>query len=219
MSSGFEAPDEGFSWPKEGGIGAKQTLQQARKTRILFVDLGASFGGAEIYLENLLRPLAEEAHCFVFCSDHEFRRRLSRLPVRRFELAPATGVRKVWQLVRAAFLLPWLMIRHRIDTVQINGYAEILLLPVARLFGRRAIATRHLSFDIEADHWREAPGRFMARALYRALAFSATRIVCVSAEVGREVEQLIPATRVSVIPNWVTQIPRFGAKCFPRPDL
>lgn len=187
---------------------------QLPKKRILFVDLGATFGGAEIYLENLIRPLASEADCFVLCSNHEFRRRLIRLPIKRFDLFCGTGVRKVVQLLCAAVLLPWLLLRQSIDTVQINGYAEIILLPVARLFGRKAIATRHLSFDIEADHWWEAPGRFMARALYRTLAFSATRIVCVSAEVGREVEQLIPAKRVSVIPNWVTQIPPFQRRPF-----
>ena len=189
--------------------------RRAAKARLLFVDLGATFGGAEIYLQNLLEPLAAEAQCFVLCSNHEFRRRLGRLPVKRFDLFAGTGLRKIMQLVCAACMLPWLLLRYRIETVQINGYAEILLLPIARLLGRNAVATRHLSFDIEADHWWQAPGRFLARALYKALAFSATRIVCVSAEVGREVAQLIPKTRVSVIPNWVTHIPPFRRRALP----
>jgi glycosyltransferase involved in cell wall biosynthesis len=183
--------------------------------RILFVDLGATFGGAEIYLENLLRQLPEEFTCHVLCANPELQERLAALKVRQFALPCATGAMKVLQLIAAAGVLPYLLIRHRIQTVQINGYAEIILIPLSRLLGRRAVATRHLSFEIESDLWHQAPGRFAARFLYRRLARFATRIICVSREVGREVSLLIPPERVTVIPNSVSIIPPYRSRALP----
>jgi glycosyltransferase involved in cell wall biosynthesis len=183
--------------------------------RILIVDLGATFGGAEIYLENLLRQLPQDFTCHVLCANPELQKRLAALQVRQFVLPRATGAMKVIQLFAAAAVLPYLLIRHRIQTVQINGYAEIILIPLSRLLGRRAVATRHLSFEIETDHWHQAPGRFAARFLYRRLARFATRIICVSREVGREVSLLIPPERVTVIPNSVSTIPPYRSRVLP----
>jgi len=180
--------------------------------RILIVDLGSTFGGAEIYLENLLRPLRYELTCFVLCANAELQKRLTNLGVRFFKLPCATGLRKVLQLAAAAAVLPYLVLRYRIDTVQINGYGEIILIPLSRLLGRRAVATRHLSFAIEHNHWREAPGRFLARFAYRQLARFATRVICVSREVGKEVRLLGPPERVTVIPNWVASIPPYRVR-------
>ena len=70
--------------------------------RILFVDLGAAFGGAEIYLENLLRQLPQEFTCHVLCANPELQKRLAALKVRQFALPCATGAMKVLQLIAAA---------------------------------------------------------------------------------------------------------------------
>jgi glycosyltransferase involved in cell wall biosynthesis len=182
------------------------------RKNVLMVDLGAVFGGVEIYLENLLQALNPHADCLVLCSNEELKRRLRDSGVKYLSLPSCTGIAKSLQLLAAFVMLPYLLVRHDIEIVQINGYGEIILLPLARLMGRTAVATRHLSFDIEVDHWHQAPGRFLARFLYRHLARFASRIVCVSQEVGQEVGELVPSERVAIIPNWVEAIPPFAVK-------
>lgn len=183
-------------------------MKPTRKQKhVLLIDLGASFGGAEIYLENLVGPLREHLTFFALCAHPEITRRLRKLRVKVFTLPCSTGFSKMFQILYALCLLPYLLIRYDIDTVQINGYSEILLIPFARLWGRTAVATRHLSFDIEVRYWYQAPGRFAARFLYQRLAHFASRIICVSDSVGREVRGLVPENKVIVIPNWVASIP------------
>jgi glycosyltransferase involved in cell wall biosynthesis len=186
----------------------RRPILRARRPSILFVDLGATFGGAEVYLLSLLPSLKEQVDCLVLCSNNEFQQRLRDADIAYVPTFTATGLLKIAQLAWAAWLILMLLLRRRIDTLQINGYSEILLVPIARLLGRNAIPTRHLSFEIEAKHWYQAPGRYIARALYRSLARTATQIVCVSEQVGREVEPLAPG-RVRVIPNWVHEVPAF----------
>lgn len=186
-------------------------LSSDRK-RILLVDLGAVFGGVEIYLENLLEALSPQAECLVLCSNRELRRRLRVNGVPYIGVPVATGIMKCIQLAYVLAMLPYLLLRHNIEIVHINGYGEVLLIPLARLMGRTAVATRHLSFDIEVDHWYQAPGRFIARFFYRRLARFANRIICVSQEVGQEVSEIVPSDRVSVIPNWVDAIPPLSVK-------
>ena len=183
------------------GIGGGKT--------ILVVDLGTTFGGAEIYLEGLLGALKEHLNPVVLCSNREFIRRLQLQGITTVVLPTAGGVRKVLQLLHAAALLPGLLVRYQADAVHINGYSEIVLLPVARLMRRRAIATRHLSFEIEESYWYKAPGRYAARFVYRQWARVASCVVCVSEEVGRQVREIVPAGQVKVIPNWASVIPPF----------
>lgn len=173
-----------------------------RRTKVLFVNLGATFGGAEVYLLRLLVSLRQEMDCHVLCCQKDLQSSLDELGISYTSIFSGTGLVKLVQLVWAAGVMARLLVSRQIDTLQINGYSEILFVPIARLLGRRAVPTRHLGFDIEASHWAEAPGRFLARWLYRMLARTATRVVCVSEEVGREVEELAPG-RVQVIPNWV----------------
>jgi glycosyltransferase involved in cell wall biosynthesis len=186
------------------------------RKRVLLVDLGATFGGAEIYLENLAAPLRDHVTVFALCAHPEITQRLRALGIRVFSLPLSTGLSKTFQLASAFGLLPYLLVRYGIDIVQINGYAEIVLVPLARLWGRTAVATRHLTFDIEADHWHQAPRRFIARFLYRRLARFASNVICVSRAVGSEVQELVPANKVTVIPNWVASIPPLKVRSLPR---
>ena len=182
-----------------------------RKTKILFVDLGASFGGAEVFLLRLLSSLQKDIDAEVLCCHPDLQGRLGDLGIRYTSVFAATGAMKVLQLVWASLVTVKILLTRGVDTLQINGYSEIVLIPIARLLGRRAVPTRHLGFDIEAKHWYQAPGRFIARWLYRSLAGTASSVVCVSGEVGREMETIAPG-RVVVIPNWVDHIPGFEPK-------
>ncbi len=173
---------------------------------ILLVNLGATFGGAEVYLLNLARLLQTNLSFTVLCSHPELQQRLHHLGIACVKLPRATGVLKPFQLVAGLLLLPYLCWRYQVRTVQINGYAEVLFMPFARMLGCRAVATRHLDFSIEAQHWWHAPGRYLARFLYQRLARYATLIVCVSAEVEKAMRSSIPPSRLVVIPNWVERI-------------
>src|SRR5216683_476094 len=102
----------------------------SEKKHVLLIDLGAAFGGAEIYLENLVRPLCEHVTFVALCAHPEISRRLRALGIEVVILPCATGLAKIVQLFCALCLLPVLVARHRIDTVQVNGYAEIVLLPL-----------------------------------------------------------------------------------------
>jgi glycosyltransferase involved in cell wall biosynthesis len=113
------------------------------------------------------------------------------------------GLLKAPRFILAALVLPVVLIRYQIDTIHINGSAESLLLPVARLCGRRAISTRHLTFDMEVKHWWQAPGRFAGRFLYRIFSQFANTIVCVSDPVGNDVRQIVNPSKVVVIRNWL----------------
>jgi glycosyltransferase involved in cell wall biosynthesis len=183
-----------------------------RKKRVLLVNLGAMFGGAEVYVEELVQLLGDQTDCYVLCSNSELQRRLSKLKVRCIRFPAATGASKAVQMIAAMAALPYFIIRHRIHTVQINGYSEILLIPIARLLGKTGVATRHLTFDIEVKHWRKAPSRYLARFLYRHFARFANTVICVSKSVGREVSPLVPPGRVTVIQNWVASVPPMRIK-------
>jgi glycosyltransferase involved in cell wall biosynthesis len=172
--------------------------------RILLICLGNEFGGTEIYLEGLIALLRGHSELYILCSHPELIHRATAMGLKVLRLFRAERLLKVGQLLAAMAVLPYILLRHDIDIVQVNGYSEILLLPIARLLGRRAIATRHLTFDIEPLNWRVTIWRRLARLLYRVLAPFASQINCVSEVVGRQVREFVPASKVTVIPNWVS---------------
>ena len=174
-----------------------------RKKRILFIDISEEFGGGEVYLDNLVQLLEDYGELFTLCALPALIDRLSRHKIRILRFPLMSGLMKGPRFILAAMVLPAILFWHRIDTIHINGSAESLLLPVARLCGRRAISTRHLTFDMEAKHWWQAPGRFAGRFLYRACGKFANKVVCVSELVGHDVREIVDPAKVIVIPNWL----------------
>jgi len=176
--------------------------------KVLLIDIGTSFGGVEVYLRDITELLEGHAEFRVFCVLSELRDALvSRVPgvicARRL-----SKWGKPVQLFAAAVTLVWLRALRKIDTVWINGYSEMALLPLARALGCAAIATRHLTFDIEPGPWHRNWRRYVARYVYRKLAFSADKVICVSHTVAESMRSALPRqTAISVIPNWVQNIP------------
>jgi glycosyltransferase involved in cell wall biosynthesis len=177
-----------------------------RKKRILLVDLGYDFGGVEVYLQNLVKLLDGKAEFYALCFQPELVKNLRALSVRVIELPHLPRPLKAFTFFIAACILVPILLLYRIDILQINGYAESILLLPARLVGCKPICTRHLTLDVTAAHWYESPGSFLARFVYKICARFATRIVCVSEVVGQQIRELVPADRVVVIPNWLSQI-------------
>ena len=180
-----------------------------RKKRLLFISLGHIYGGAEIYLLRLIALLRDRADIYVVAAHPEFLNDLAPSSARiipfPFILGPLRGLRWILALI----LVPYYIVRYRIDIVQVNGFTEILLLLPARLLRRKAFATRHLGFAIAAAHWRQDPAKFAANAIYAICAPFAHKVVCVSNAVAAEVSQVAPGAAILTIPNWVPSIPPF----------
>ncbi len=182
-----------------------------RKKRILLVDLGGSMGGVESYLENLASMLSSYAELFSLCALPELAHRLRDKDVRVFLLPQFLARNKVLRFLAVAFLFPAILIRRRIDTVQVNGFLEAILLLPARLFGCEAVYTRHGPFEDNIYRWYRNPARFIPRYVSRLCVHFATRVICVSEAVKIAIKDIVPEERITVIPNCVSRIP--AANC------
>jgi glycosyltransferase involved in cell wall biosynthesis len=186
-----------------------------KKRKVLLVDIGPSFGGVETYVRDLSRLLQDEVDFFVLCVNPQLKEALQGLNVRLFALTSAQKWSRVGQMTASVAILCFLRLRYRVDTVWINGYSEIALLPLARLLGCSAIATRPLTLDIEAGKGVSIWKRHAAALLYRKLARTANKIVCVSETVATDVVKLVPPQKVAVIRYWIPTLPEAVRR--PRP--
>jgi glycosyltransferase involved in cell wall biosynthesis len=178
-----------------------------RPKRILLVDLGVPFGGVEVYLASLARLLEGGAELYALCVNPELAGLLAERGVHVFALGFALHRGKFLQILLGALSLPYLRLRYGVNTVWINGYTEIVLLPWARLLGCTAMATRHLTLDPQMPGWHLAPNRAVARVLYRHLAFVAHKIICVSGAVAEDLATIVSPSKLVVIRNWVPVLP------------
>jgi glycosyltransferase involved in cell wall biosynthesis len=176
--------------------------------RLLLIDIGAPFGGVETYLENLAALLQRQFHLFCICALPELAARLKPLGV-EVVCIPILFNRwcKILRFVVALPVLVYLVVRHDIGVVQVNGYLESILMLPARLLGCRTIRTAHGPSEIGRFSWYRRPEMFLVRQASRWCLRAASRVVCVSEAVRHDVIQIVPAGRVSVVANWVSGIP------------
>jgi len=182
-----------------------------RKKRILLVDLGASMGGVEAYLEALARILQTNADLYAMCVLEELADRFERQGVRVARL-PLFARARILRFAAALFVLPWMILRHRIDTVQLNGFLESVLVIPARLLGCETVYTRHGPFETDLYTWYKQPFKSAPRLLSRWISGMSSRLVCVSESVGAILRPVFGERRVTVIPNWVPNQPEFKSR-------
>ncbi len=168
-------------------------------------------GGVEGYLDGLSEILSPSADLFALCALEEFCSRLQRRGVHVIRIPLFHRVRIVRFLV-ALVVLTAAVIRYRIDVVQINGFLECILLVPARLLNCQTVYTRHGPFETELFKWYKRPHKFIPRFLARHIAHLSSRLVFVSETAGAVYKSAFPAGRVSVIPNWVREVPGFRAR-------
>jgi glycosyltransferase involved in cell wall biosynthesis len=183
-----------------------------RRKRILLVNLGNVMGGVESYLEQLAGFLHDSADVYCLCVLPELAKRLQANGVR---VSRIPNWNKGANFAAAFCILPWLIIRNRIDLVQVNGLMEGLLVLPTRLLGREAAYTRHGPFEVELYKWYRNPEKFFPRIVSRTCARFATQIVCVSQAVADAVYEVVSPERVTVIPNWVPVIPPYRSRTRP----
>jgi glycosyltransferase involved in cell wall biosynthesis len=174
------------------------------KRRVLLIDLGAHFGGVENYLLRLADLLQGEVDLYGLCVLPELSARLAAGGVKVTRLPMFSGVFKPLRFLAALLVIPWLLLRYRIHTVQLNGLLESVLILPARILGRSAVYTRHGPFEIELYSWLHQPLKFLARRIARWSVRFTTHVVCVSQAVAESVRPLLPVTRWSVITNWIS---------------
>lgn len=172
--------------------------------RVLLIDLGARFGGVENYLVSLAHLLEGEVELYALCILPELAARLGAAGAKTVLLREFRGGLKPLRFVVAALLVPFLLVRYRIQIVQVNGFLEATLMLPARLMRRRTVYTRHGPFEMDMYRWYRQPLKFLPRALARVSVHLATSVVCVSETVGIGVRKIRPAVPMTVIPNWLS---------------
>jgi glycosyltransferase involved in cell wall biosynthesis len=180
------------------------------------VDLGAHFGGVENYLTNLASLVGGEVEIYALCVLPELGSRLASSGVEVIRLPTFAGILKPFRFLAALFVLPIILLFHRIDVVQLNGLLESILIYPTRMLARAVVYTRHGPFEVEDYVWWRQPLKFLPRKLAQLNVRFATHVVCVSEAVATSVQAIIPAARYSVIPNWVLGHSR---AIIPRNDL
>ena len=116
-----------------------------KQERILFIDLGSDYGGVETYLKGLGAMLSPYAQGYAVLSLPELATQL-RAQGMKVICLPILGSKwlKGLRLLLACFVVPYMLVRFRIRTVQVNGFFESLLLGPLRLFGYNTIFTMHI---------------------------------------------------------------------------
>ena len=114
------------------------------KEGVLFIDLGSHYGGVETYVEGLAGILGPHIRGYAVCSLPKLAEKL-RAQAMTVVCVPILGSKwfKALRFLVALLVVPYMLVRFGIRTVQLNGYFESLLLGPLRLFGCKTIYTMH----------------------------------------------------------------------------
>jgi glycosyltransferase involved in cell wall biosynthesis len=178
---------------------------EVKMKKILVVDLGNVMGGVEAYIENLSEMLREHTTVLCVCVLPELARRLENTGVRVFLIPCFVPWLKGLRFLIALFALSIVILREGVEVVLVNGFLEAVLLIPARLLNCDAIYTRHGPFEDDLYKWYRNPARYFPRLISRVCVQLASHVICVSEATGQVVRSVVPAERMSVIPNWVPE--------------
>jgi glycosyltransferase involved in cell wall biosynthesis len=178
-----------------------------RRRRIALVDLGFDFTGGTTYVQNLVLLISPDADLWLIKLSPLLTIAATENGIRSVDLGFALNWGRALQIPLSILVLLWLRIRHGIDTVWVNGYPEIALMPWARVMGCRAIATRHLTLMTNKPKWHWIRNGWRVHFLYERLAPAANKIVCVSEAVADSLRTCVPSEKLVVIQNWVPVLP------------
>jgi glycosyltransferase involved in cell wall biosynthesis len=175
-----------------------------KQERILFIDLGSHYGGVETYLRGLGAMLSPYVTGYAVISLPKLAAEL-RAQGMTVTCLPLLGSKwlKGLRLLLACFVVPYMLLRFRIRTVQVNGFFESLLLGPLRLAGCRTIFTMHIPFETDLYSWFWNPARFFPRLLSKHSLRFASQVVCVSETIGEVARSVLRQDKVKVIANWV----------------
>ena len=169
-------------------------MTSRKPRRILFVSYGRPFGGAEVYTGRLSELLADHASFYALCGNIKLSTYLGRCNVHITSFRARFSKSFLWKLeyfIICIALLPYFRLRHKVDTLWIQGFREAWFLPWARLLGYTTIATMHITLE-----------RSISQTFYPYLMLFAKRVVCVSQTVADSLPTIVAKHKVAVIYNW-----------------
>lgn len=175
--------------------------------KIALVDLGTEFTGGQSYLQNLISLISGEADLWLLKLSPRLTVDARLSNVRSVDLGFARNWGRFLQIPLCMLVVTWLRIRHGLDTVWVNGYPEIALMPWARVIGCKAIATRHLTLLGDRPKWHWIRNGWRVHFLYERMAPAANKIVCVSEAVADSLKKCIRPEKLAVIQNWIPVLP------------
>jgi glycosyltransferase involved in cell wall biosynthesis len=178
-----------------------------KRPAILLIDLNMFFGGGQVYLLQLAELLDERADLFAFCINPKVAKLLEERRVRSISYPWALNRGKPVHMLLCFSVCLWFRLFRGVDIFWANGIPDIIAMPLARVLGCTAFATRHLTLEIEAQDWYRGTKRRAAEFLYRAFAGSAHKIVCVSQAVADDLTRIVSREKLVVIQNWVSSLP------------
>lgn len=178
-----------------------------RSVKIAFVDLGTEFTGAQAYAHNLLPLLSDDARLWLIKVAPQFRLANPPESISTVDLGFFLNWGRAVQVPLCMLVILWLRLRHGLNTVWVNGYPEIALMPWARLLGMRAMATRHLTLVENKPTLPWLRSGWRVHFLYERLAPFAHRIVCVSDAVRESMKTCVPEDKLVLIRNWIPRLP------------
>lgn len=172
------------------------------KKKILMVSVGPFYGGAEGYLVKLAQLLAPRFHVRAIVVDAEASRRLRGLHLEVIQLPSRAVSSTLGRYYFAALELRRQLSVFRPDFVHLNGQAECYLSAIPWLYRVPIVCTRHVPFN---EHIRG-----IRRVLVRANLRLATKVICVSSLIRRQLSAIVSPEKLAVLPNWLDNIPKPG---------
>jgi glycosyltransferase involved in cell wall biosynthesis len=169
--------------------------------------LGTECTGGQSYLQSLISLLSGVTDLWLLKLSPQLTVDAKQIDVRTVDLGFARNWGRSLQIPLCMIVLAWLRITHGLDTVWVNGYPEIALMPWARMIGCRAIATRHLTLLGEKPKWHWIRNGWRVHFLYERMAPAANKIICVSEAVADSLKKVIQPEKLVVIQNWVPVLP------------
>lgn len=178
-----------------------------RRRKIALVDLSTFFTGGQAYMKNLVSLLAGDADLWLLklCPDLSVDEAQPSVKLVKLDFSLKWG--RPLQIPLTMIVLAWLKITKGIDTVWVNGYPEIALMPWARMIGCRAIATRHLTLVTDKPRFHWIRNGWRVHLVYELLARTANKIVCVSEAVAESLKKCVRPEKLVVIQNWIPTLP------------
>ena len=182
----------------------RTSITSVSRRKILLLHTGASFGGIDVYLANLIDLLEDSADIYYFSANQQSGARFAELGA--INVWPHARVGRMMTFILFAMWFPVLRFRLGIDTVWAQGGLGILLLPLAGSVGAYTLHTRHSRLQAEPLPGLRGVKHRLMEILVRHSMRLADRTICVSEAVAGDMLEILPANRISVIPNWV-QLP------------
>jgi glycosyltransferase involved in cell wall biosynthesis len=175
--------------------------------KIMLVDLGVDYGGSMVYMESLQRLLGDKVTFMGICVNQQAVKSLRAIGITTYSIAFIRKFGKPVQILTSMVIVSYLKLLYRFDTVWVQGITDIMLLPLARLLGCKAVITRHLTSDIRNRKRLNTVKRHLAEFAFRHLVFAAQQVFCVSQTVANDLVKNIPLRKIVTIPNWVPSLP------------